>query len=203
MVIVALAPVIVRILPKVGVKALLGTGYFIFAMAMWYFASFDLRTNYGHEALARMIQGLGIAPLFVPVSQLAYSYLPKEKNNKASSLTNLFRNQGGSFGIAFVTTMLARRTQYHQSVLVAHATPFDSAYRNLIGSLTGYFASHGFSAADAGVHAQAQAMRLLLQQASFLAFQDCFTALGWFVLIGVPLVFLIRSFRIGGTASGH
>src|ERR1700756_2206675 len=43
MVIVVLAPVIVRILPKVGVKALLGTGYFIFAMAMWYFASFDLR----------------------------------------------------------------------------------------------------------------------------------------------------------------
>ena len=203
MVIVALAPVIVRILPKVGVKALLGTGYFIFAMAMWYFASFDLRTNYGHEALARMIQGLGIAPLFVPVSQLAYSYLPKEKNNKASSLTNLFRNQGGSFGIAFVTTMLARRTQYHQSVLVAHATPFDSAYRNLIGSLTGYFASHGFSGADAVVHAQAQATRLLLRQASFLAFQDCFTALGWFVLIGVPLVFFIRSFRIGGGPSGH
>ena len=203
MVIVVLAPVIVRILPKVGVKALLGTGYFIFAMAMWYFASFDLRTNYGHEALARMIQGLGIAPLFVPVSQLAYSYLPKEKNNKASSLTNLFRNQGGSFGIAFVTTMLARRTQYHQSVLVAHATPFDSAYRNLIGSLTGYFASHGFSGADAGVHAQAQAMRLVLQQASFLGFQDCFTALGWFVLIGVPLVFFIRSFRSGGAGSGH
>jgi DHA2 family multidrug resistance protein len=203
MVIVALAPVIVRILPKVGVKALLGIGYFIFALAMWYFASFDLRTNYGHEALARAIQGLGIAPLFVPVSQLAYSYLPKEKNNKASSLTNLFRNQGGSFGIAFVTTMLARRTQYHQSVLVAHATPFDSAYRNLIGSLTGYFASHGFSAADAAVHAQAQATRLLLRQASFLAFQDCFTALGWFVLIGVPLVFFIRSFRIGGAASGH
>jgi DHA2 family multidrug resistance protein len=118
-------------------------------------------------------------------------------------LTNLFRNQGGSFGIAFVTTMLARRTQYHQSVLVAHATPFDSAYRNLIGSLTGYLASHGFSGADAMVHAQAQATRLLLRQASFLAFQDCFTALGWFVLIGVPLVVFIRSFRIGGAASGH
>jgi DHA2 family multidrug resistance protein len=153
--------------------------------------------------LARAIQGLGIAPLFVPVSQLAYSYLPKEKNNKASSLTNLFRNQGGSFGIAFVTTMLARRSQYHQSVLVAHATPLDSTYRNLLGSLTGYFSSHGFSAADASVHAQAQAMRLLLRQASFSAFGDCFTALGWFVLKGVPLVFFIRSFRSGGTASGH
>jgi MFS transporter, DHA2 family, multidrug resistance protein len=203
MVIVVLAPVIVRILPKVGVQALLGIGYFIFALAMWYFASFDLRTNYGHEAFARAIQGLGIAPLFVPVSQLAYSYLPKEKNNKASSLTNLFRNQGGSFGIAFVTTMLARRSQYHQSVLVAHATPLDSTYRNLLGSLTGYFSSHGFSTADGGVHAQAQAMRLLLRQASFLAFGDCFTALGWFVLMGVPLVFCIRSFRSGGTDAGH
>jgi MFS transporter, DHA2 family, multidrug resistance protein len=203
LVIVALAPVIVRILPKLGVKALLGIGYFIFALAMGYFASFDLRTNYGHEALARVIQGLGIAPLFVPVSQLAYSYLPKEKNNKASSLTNLFRNQGGSFGIAFVTTMLARRTQYHQSVLVAHATPFDAAYRNLIGSLTGYFASHGFSGADAAVHAQAQATKLLLRQASFLAFNDCFTLLGWFVLLGVPLVFLIRSFRDPGRPAAH
>src|SRR6202035_1986787 len=138
MVIVVLAPVIVRILPKVGVKVLLGTGYFIFALAMWYFASFDLRTNYGHEALARAIQGLGIAPLFVPVSQLAYSYLPKEKNNKASSLTNLFRNQGASVGIAFVTTILARRTQYHQSVLVAHATPCQRRYQETRGTLSRY-----------------------------------------------------------------
>ena len=47
-----------------------------------------------HFALARVLQGLGLAGIFVPISQLAYSYIPKEKNNKASSLTNLFRNQG-------------------------------------------------------------------------------------------------------------
>ncbi len=73
---------------------------------------------------ARALQGLGIAFLFVPMSQVAYSYLPRGKNNKASSLTNLFRNQGASFGIAFVTTVLARRAQYHQSVLVTHVTSF-------------------------------------------------------------------------------
>src|SRR5712664_4727517 len=104
-VIVMLAPVVVRILPKVGVKRLIGFGYFVFALAMWHYASIDLGTDYKHVAIARAIQGLGIAPLFVPVSQLAYSFLPKNKNNKASSLTNLFRNQGGSVGIAFVTTV--------------------------------------------------------------------------------------------------
>jgi MFS transporter, DHA2 family, multidrug resistance protein len=106
-VIVMLAPVIVKILPRVGIKPLIFTGYVIFAIAMWRYASIDLGTDYKHVALFRALQGLGIAPLFVPVSQLAYSYLPKNKNNKASSLMNLFRNQGGSVGIAFVTTVLA------------------------------------------------------------------------------------------------
>src|SRR6202140_651577 len=194
-VIVALAPLVVRILPKVGIKPMIFTGYIIFAFAMWHLASFDLGTDYRHIAFARAIQGLGIAPLFVPVSQLAYSYLPKNKNNKASSLTNLFRNQGGSFGIAFVTTLLARRTQYHQSVLGAHTTPLDERYRQLLGNLSGYFSAHGFTAADAAVHAQAQAFALLERQATFQGFLDCFTALGGVVLMGVPLVFLIKKFR--------
>src|SRR5579859_1654500 len=191
MVIVVLAPVIVRILPKVGVKPLIFIGYIIFAFAMFSYSRIDLGTDYKHVALLRALQGLGIAPLFVPVSQLAYSYLPKHKNNKASSLTNLFRNQGGSFGIAFVTTVLARRTQYHQSVLVAHATPFDPQYQSRLNSLSHYFASHGYTVPDAIVHAQARAFDLLQRQATLLAALDCFTILGWVVLAGVPLVFLI------------
>jgi MFS transporter, DHA2 family, multidrug resistance protein len=203
-VIVMLAPVVVRILPKLGVKRLLGFGYFVFALAMWHYASFTLTTDYRHEAWARALQGLGIATLFVPVSQLAYSNLAKNKNNKASSLTNLFRNQGGSFGIAFVTTLLARRTQYHQSILVAHTTPLDERYRQLLGNLSGYFSAHGFTAADAAVHAQAQAFALLERQAAFQGFLDCFTALGWIVLMGVPLVFLIKKFRpAGGATESH
>jgi len=202
-VIVMLAPLVVRILPRVGVKRLVGFGFFVFALAMWYYASFTLSTVYRHEALARALQGFGIATLFVPVSQLAYSNLPKHKNNKASSLTNLFRNQGGSFGIAFVTTLLARRTQYHQSVLVAHSTPLDERYRQLLANLTDYFATRGFSHTDAAVHAQAQAFNLLERQAAFFGFLDCFTALGWFVLMGVPLVFIILKFGTTGGSQNH
>src|SRR5207249_4226898 len=103
----SIASLFVRLFPKVGVKAMIFIGYVIFAIAMWQYASIDLGTDYKRMALLRALQGLGIAPLFVPVSQLAYSYLAKNKNNKASSITNLFRNQGGSVGIAFVTTLLA------------------------------------------------------------------------------------------------
>ena len=203
MVIVVLAPLIVRLLPKVGVKPMIAVGYVIFALSMWYYASFDLGTDYKHEAFARAIQGLGIAPLFIPVSQLAYSFLPKDKNNKASSLTNLFRNQGASFGIAFATTVVARRAQYHRSVLVAHATPLSAPYQAVLTNLSAYFARHGFSAADAATHAQAQVGRILDHQASFLASLDCFWLLGCACLIGAPLVFFTRNFRSAGPGSAH
>jgi MFS transporter, DHA2 family, multidrug resistance protein len=185
------------------VKPMIAVGYFIFALSMWYYASFDLGTDYKHEALARAIQGLGIAPLFIPVSQLAYSFLPKEKNNKASSLTNLFRNQGASFGIAFATTVVARRAQYHRSVLVAHATPLDAPYQVVLTKLSAYFAQHGYSAADASIHAHAQFGRILDQQASFLASLDCFWLLGCACLIGAPLVFFTRKFSSAGPGSAH
>jgi len=202
-VIVALAPVIVRILPKVGIRPLIFVGYVVFAIAMWRYASIDLATDYKHVALLRALQGLGIAPLFVPVSQLAYSFLPKNKNNKASSLTNLFRNQGGSVGIAFVTTFLARRTQYHHSVLVAHATPFAQHYRETLDALSRYFVTHGFTTPDAALHAKAQLARIIQQQASFLGFLDCFWLLGCACLIGAPLVFFTRKVRSAGSGAAH
>src|SRR3984893_17499163 len=203
LVIVVLAPGVVQILPKSGAKPLIAVGSVLFGLAMWYYASFDLHTDYRHEALARAIQGLGIAPLFVPVSQLAYSFLPKHKNNKASSLTNLFRNQGGSFGIAFVTTVLARRTQYHQSVLAAHATPYDHRFQHAMASLTNYFISRGFTAPDAALRAAAQFAHLIERQASILAFLDCFWLLGCACLLGAPLVFFTRKLRSGGPGAAH
>jgi len=99
--------------------------------------------------------------------------------------------------------LLARRAQYHQSVLVAHAVPSDPRYRQLLGNLTDYFSAHGFSHADAVIHAQAQAFAFLERQAFFLAFLDCFTALGWFVLMGVPLVLLIKTFKPVAPSGGH
>ena len=202
-VIVALAPLVVRIFSKVGIKPMIFVGYVIFAIAMWQYASIDLGTDYKHVALFRAVQGLGIAPLFVPVSQLAYSYLPKNKNNKASSITNLFRNQGGSFGIAFVTTLLARRTQYHQSVLVAHATPFRQRYQETLERFSGYFLTHGFTTPDAALHAKAQLVRVIQQQSALLGFLDCFWVLGCACLIGAPLIFLARKVRTAGPGAAH
>jgi DHA2 family multidrug resistance protein len=203
MVIVVMAPLIVRLVKKIPVSWMIGFGFTVLGCAMWYFASFNLATNYGREAWARAVQGFGIAFLFVPTSQLAYSYLPKNKNNKASSLTNLFRNQGGSFGIAFVTTVLARRAQYHQSVLVTHVTSFDLTFSENVQSIANRFIDHGYSAADAAMGAVAQVHALVQQQASILAFLDCFWLLGLVAFVGPVLAIFIHKFNQGGDAAAH
>ena len=131
-VITLLAPFVVRIVPRIGAKRLLAASFTIAALSFFYYSGMTTETDYFHFTLARCFQGFGYAFMFVPVSQLAYSYLPKNKNNKGSSLTNLCRNWGGSFGIAFVTTMLERRTQYHQSVLVSNLTSADGTVRQFV-----------------------------------------------------------------------
>jgi hypothetical protein len=73
----------------------------------------------------------------------------------------------------------------------------------LLKTLTDYFSTHGFTHADAALHAQAQAFNLLQRQATFLAFNDCFTALGWVVITGVPLVFLIKKFKPASSSENH
>ena len=203
MVIVIMAPFVVQLVKRVPAAWLIGLGFAILGSAMWYFASFNLATNYNSEALARIVQGFGIAFLFVPTSQLAYSYLPKNKNNKASSLTNLFRNQGGSFGIAFVTTILERRTQFHRSVLASHVTNSDLNVRTAIAEFAKHFVQHGYSIADASLRALAQVQAVLERQAAFLAFVDCFWLLGLIAFCGPLLAIFIRKFGQGGEGAAH
>ena len=206
LVVVLMAPVVVRLVKHVPVRALIAFGFVVLALSMWYFASFNLSTDYRREAGARALQGFGLAFLIIPITQLAYSNLPANKNNKASSLTNLFRNLGGSVGIAFVTTLLQRRSQYHQSVLVTHLTSADLTLQGTVSGIAQRLVSAGHTAVDAMNTAPAVVGLLVRQQATLLAALDCFTVLGALALAGPLLALVIKSFDQSGRRSsggGH
>jgi DHA2 family multidrug resistance protein len=203
-VITILAPFVVRIVPRVGAKRLLGASFTIAALSMFYYSGLTTQTDYFHFAFARAYQGFGYAFMFVPVTQLAYSYLPKNKNNKGSSLTNLCRNWGGSFGIAFVTTMLQRRAQYHQSVLVSHLTSADGTVQQFVHNTTHYLLTRGTSVPDAIHQSYGLVASVMTQQATMLAAMDCFHLLGLVVILGLPLSFsnpALSGWRCGGRRS--
>jgi DHA2 family multidrug resistance protein len=201
--IVLMIPFVVRLMKFTGPKVLIIWGFACVAVSLWYYSTLDLDMTFGDTVTARVLLGFGLSFLFVPVSTVAYSYLPKEKNDKASSLTNLARNLGGSFGISFVTTMLARRAQYHQSVLVAHISPYDTAATTRLHQITAEMLQRGESPTDAVAKAHGVLASLVNQQANLLGFLDCFLLLIPVALIGVVMGFFIKKVVVPPVASSE
>ena len=155
-------------------------------------ARFDLGIDYHTAMMARVVQSAGLAFLFVPINTMAFATVPREKMGSATGLINLARNIGGSSGIAIVTTILARRTQFHQSRLVAHMTPFDPAYTQALAGTAHMLATRGASAAQSVAEAQGMLYGMLQRQSSMLAFVDSFWVLGIIFLAVIPLMFFVK-----------
>lgn len=197
LVITLLAPLAARLIQRqiVPPRILIMISLSTVAIAMWYYSTFNLATDYRHYALARALQGLGYGFFFVPANVIAYSQLRPDQNNKASSLTNLFRNWGGSFGIAFITTAVERRQQFHQSNLATALGATSQQLSDRTAALTQALVQKGYSGADAAAGAHGYLYQQLQHQVSLLAFMDCFRVIGWLTLAAVPLMLLVRQFK--------
>src|ERR1700681_16743 len=157
LVVTVLAPITAQLIQRqlVSARVLLAISISTVGAAMWYFSTFTPATDYSHYALARAYQGLSDGFFFVTVTVLAWSQLRPDQNTRASSLTNLFRNWGGSFGIAFITTASQRRDQLHQSNLGSAIGATSQQLGDRITALTNYLVTKGFSGPDAAAAAQA------------------------------------------------
>src|SRR6266852_6521703 len=205
-VITLFAPVVAQLIQRqlVSPRTLLTISLAIGGATMWYYGTFTLGTDYAHYALARAYQGLGYGFFFVPVNVLAYSQLRPDQNNRASSLTNLFRNWGGSFGIAFITTTTERRHQFHQTNRGSDIGATSQPLGDRITALTKYLVTKGFSGPDAATAAQGYLYQQFQHQVNLLSFMDCFRVIAWLTLAAVPLLLFVRRFKPPGKApAGH
>jgi len=202
LVITLFAPIAAQLIQRqiVPARVLLAISIMTVGASMWYYSTFTLATDYSHYALARAYQGLGYGFFFVPVNVLAYSQLRPDQNNRASSLTNLFRNWGGSFGIAFITTAAERRHQFHQTNLGSAIGATSQQLSVRISELTNYLVTKGFSGPDAASAAQGYFYQQLQHQVSLLSFMDCFRVIAWLTFAAVPLLLFVRRFKPAGKA---
>jgi MFS transporter, DHA2 family, multidrug resistance protein len=206
LVITCLAPISAQLLQRnlVSAKTLVLMSLSFIAAAMFVFSNMNLDTNGPHYAWTRALQGVGYGLFLVPVNMIAYSQLRPDQNNKASSLTNLFRNWGGSFGIAFVTTAAERRANLHQLNLGSHLGSSSQSLQQNTENMVSHLMQHGFTSADAEPAALGVVYQQLLHQSVFLAFMDCFRVIGWLTLTMIPLVIFVRKFKGGkAPAGGH
>jgi MFS transporter, DHA2 family, multidrug resistance protein len=185
-------PLVGILLRRYQARWLVIFGVLVSSFGLFAMSKFTLEIDYQTAVWGRVIQSLGLAFLFVPISAAAFAFIPRERANYATGLFNLARNIGGSSGIATVTTLLARRSQVHQQVLTAHLTPYDAPYREALQRTTAMVQAHGASLPDASREASGLIYGSMQRQAGMLAFSDAFWVMGALFLAIIPLMFLMK-----------
>ncbi|HEY2009946.1 MAG TPA: DHA2 family efflux MFS transporter permease subunit [Rhizomicrobium sp.] len=177
---------------RVDARILIGFALVMQAIAMWNMAGLDTGMSFRDAAIARMIQSVALPFLFVTITNIAYVGIRPGQNNQASALMNVSRNLGGTFGISLVQTMLARRSQVHQSQYVESLNPLNPNYVAGLSRTARELMANGLSQAEANRAATAQLYRGLGQQAQMLSYIDVFHVLMWMVIVVLPLVLLLK-----------
>ena len=198
-----LMPVVGFLVTHYDARKLIAFGFLLVAAGLFAMTRFNLQVDFATMMWARVLQASGLAFIFVPINTVAYAFLPREKNNAASGLINLSRNIGGSVGISFVTTLLARRTQFHQTALVSHLSNYNWHFLGAVRTLAQDFAAAGSGAWIATRQAYAAIGRMVAQQSNLLAYIDNFHVLGLICLGLIPLTFLMKKSKPGGAVAAH
>jgi MFS transporter, DHA2 family, multidrug resistance protein len=186
-------PVVGQLTTRIPTKYIMAFGWFCLAVGMYYSTRrVDLLISFKSAAWLRVIQSFGLGFLFVPISLAAYIGMPSEKGNAVSGLINFMRNIGSSVGTSMVTTMLARRAQFHQNVLSYHTTNYDPAFRDQLQGLAQQLTHSGATPPDAQVAATARLYQGLQLQAQTLAYIDTYMLLAIAASIMFVLTFLVR-----------
>jgi MFS transporter, DHA2 family, multidrug resistance protein len=196
---VVLFPIMGRIVDKVDLRLLLACGIVICGCATWWMTNFYLGVPFWVPALGRVMQAAGLAFLFLPINNLAFRSIPKDRTNYASALINLARNFGGSIGISVASTLVTRREQFHQTRIVEHLQALNPSYNELTSRL-----DQLVGAASSGQQTLARTFQFASQQILLLSYLDVFKLFAIFFLALLPLLLFVRKgSATGGGSVGH
>jgi MFS transporter, DHA2 family, multidrug resistance protein len=192
-------PMIGQLTTKIQARYLIALGWFCLSIAMYYSTMrIDLDISFVAATWLRIAQVVGLGFLFVPITLVAYVGIAPEKNNSVAGIANFMRNIGSSVGTSMVTTMIARRSQFHQEILGDYVRAGNANLQIVAGYLTRQFQGSGLSAADAQRKAYAMIYQQVQAQAGTLAYVDTFMVLAVGSAIMFFLAFLLKKNEVGG-----
>ncbi|HKT25554.1 MAG TPA: DHA2 family efflux MFS transporter permease subunit [Terriglobales bacterium] len=197
-----LMPLVGFLVTHYDARWLIAIGFLACCIALFHMTELNLGISFAEAVRLRIYQAAGIAFLFVPINTLSYVGVPRNKNNQVSGMVNLARNMGGSVGISIVETLLAQRSQKHQSDLVSHLTNTNQAFQSRIEGITHAITGAGYSAADASQRAYHMIYGRVQQQAAALAYNDVIFIFAIVCGMMVPLAFLMRKNKPGAGPGG-
>ncbi len=191
-----------RLSNRVDARLLITIGVLIFAMAAWQLSRMTGQSGAPDFFWPLINRGVGLGLMFVPLTTITLAELDPRELAQGTGLYNFFRQLGGSFGIAGISTLLIRFTAENRANLVAHVTASDPATVSRLQML-----AHGLMAKGTDFwSAQRQALALmdqqLMGQASVIAYSRVYVLSALIILLLIPLLLLVRKTQGAGGAHG-
>src|ERR1700688_1462922 len=194
-------PIMGQLTTKIQARYLIAFGWLALSIAMYYSTKrIDLQISFSAAVWLRITQVIGLGFLFVPITLVAYIGISPEKNNAVAGIINFMRNMGSSVGTSLVTTLIARRSQYHQEILTDYARADSANFQNTVNGLAEHLNRSGLGAHEAKMGAYARIYQGVQAQAASLGYIDTFMVLAVGAAIMFCLAFVLKKNDPGG---GH
>ena len=195
-------PIVGRIYNAVSPRVVIAVGVILFAWSSWDLSKLTLQSGTHDIVFPLMIQGVGFACLFVPLTTVALSSIPRYKLPDATGLNSLIRQIGGAIGLAVFATLIESYSVVARGGINPHLTTTRPEVWQRLQMLQQGFMARGMDA----VSAQSAAMRALAgsvaQQSTVLSFDRVFLLAGILFLIVLPLLYFLRMAPMEGPATG-
>ena len=168
-------PIVGRLIGlRMDARWLIAAGLLLMTAGNYWMSQLNLDISPGQAVWPRVVIVAGLAVCFAPANVAAYLYTPIELRGAAVGLLSLLRNEGGSVGVSLAQTFQERRDQFHTLRLGEYLDPFNAAANSFLAKAHAVFLQQTADPVAAQQFAWQQLDALRDQQASSLAFFDCF-----------------------------
>ena len=188
-------PFVGALTSRVDPRKILIFGLLLGGASTYQLSALNLNAGYWNIFWPQVLQGVSLSCLFIPLAATAISHIPKQKMGNATALFNLMRNIGGSLGIALMTTLIARRSQFHQNRLIEHVQLGDLKVQTFLHQSQLWFQSRGSDAYTASRQAVGALYGMVQRQAAMMSFVDAFFLVSVLFWAVIPFVFLLSNPR--------
>jgi len=196
-------PLIPFLMRTVPLRILSAVGAVLFTASC--FANARLTHEVGSSELMfpQMLRAFAFPLFAVPMTQMATSGLSDRDTADASALTNMFRNLGGSIGIALLSTLTQSREQVHFATITARVTANQTGANERLNMLSAAMVDPSGDGVLARFRALAQLQGQIRQEALVMAYSDAFTLLGIMLVISMAALFLLPKDAPAAGAVAH
>jgi MFS transporter, DHA2 family, multidrug resistance protein len=192
--------VVGRLTNRIDPRLLIAAGALIFATAAWKLSLMTAESGSTDFFWPLILRGAGLGLMFVPLTTITLAELAPQELAQGTGLYNFFRQLGGSFGIAGISTLLIRYTAQNRATLVQHVSASDPTSMARLQALTRGMVARGADLWTAKSRALELMDRQLMGQASVLAYGRIYVLSAIIILVLIPLLLLVRRTRGAGGA---